>query len=278
MDPRFAHTLRATAGIAPARPGRRRARSAPGPGLTVTLPPGFDPRRWALRALDRTGAGWWRTFEVVRRWAERHGHAHPSPKVRFEGVPIGSWVARQRTLHVRGLLSPDRITALESLPNWAWSRLDVAWWDAVARWSEHVTDSTISPATRRGLEQLAAIPVHSGDRGARRGYPTLAEFAVDTVRRRAAGTLSAAMEHAAGRLPAWSWDLLPAADLSLLIALGDYAGEHGDLNIPRDHHDGDGQRVGQWLFDARRRRFDERLAPAFELGVAALHNHFPPAT
>ena len=50
----------------------------------------------------------------------REGHARV-PALHVEnGFHLGSWVAMHRTKYRRGILSQERITALEAIPGWTW--------------------------------------------------------------------------------------------------------------------------------------------------------------
>ena len=64
---------------------------------------------------------WERSFEALRRWAERHGHANPKPQDVHGRVAVGQWVKTQREQHRKGQLDPDRVARLAALPGWTWS-------------------------------------------------------------------------------------------------------------------------------------------------------------
>ncbi|SHG86061.1 DEAD/DEAH box helicase [Streptoalloteichus hindustanus] len=64
---------------------------------------------------------WERSFEALRRWAERHGHANPRPQDTHGRIAIGQWVKTQREQHRKGQLDADRVNRLAALPGWTWS-------------------------------------------------------------------------------------------------------------------------------------------------------------
>lgn len=275
MDPRFATTLRSFTRHTPWPGG---ARPHAGPGLFVGLPEGLDLDRWVLRALDRTGSSWWHNLDVLRSWAAGHGHARPHGGVQHGGVAIGSWVGRQRTMHKDGLLQPDQVAALESLPGWAWTRLDTAWWQGWAKWIAYHQ----APGRPRGrAERWADLARHAGhdNRGNKphHAYTTLAAFAVDTCARRRRGDLPRHLERAAGQLPSWSWDLLAPDDARMVDALAEYAAWKGDVNPPHDYRHDDGLPLGAWLTAVRRRRYTGRLDPLLELELDMLSAARPSA-
>jgi transcriptional regulator with XRE-family HTH domain len=68
-------------------------------------------------------ARWNEVFDQLRAYVEAHGHASvPRLFVEEDGLALGQWVASQRNGYVHGLLRPEAIQRLESLPGWTWSR------------------------------------------------------------------------------------------------------------------------------------------------------------
>ena len=45
----------------------------------------------------------------------------PSGYVEGGEYKLGNWVANQRAFYRRGKLTPEQVTRLEALPEWAWS-------------------------------------------------------------------------------------------------------------------------------------------------------------
>lgn len=74
--------------------------------------------QWAPQRVD----AWERGIAALTEYVATTGHAHPARGETLDGYPIGDWVSTQRGKHRNGGLSPDRVTALESLPGWRWSR------------------------------------------------------------------------------------------------------------------------------------------------------------
>lgn len=44
-----------------------------------------------------------------------------STRERYKGLALGEWVRRQRAAYKQGRLAPERVTALEAVPEWRWS-------------------------------------------------------------------------------------------------------------------------------------------------------------
>lgn len=247
MDPRFAAQLRARI-----TPGDTVGGRSAGPGLRLDLPDGLDPGRWMLRALDRTGGSWWHHYDQLAAHTLAHGHARPSVQTRHGGAAIGRWVAYQRTLHRQGVLGPERVDALQELPGWAWNAHETAWWRAAHLWTrQHRARRAATDAGR--WARLVEASAWGAD-PPKYAYDNLAQFAVDTCARRRRRQLPTHLERAAGRLPAWQWDLTDPGDARMLDALAEYVAWKRDLNAPHDYvHDG-ALPVGAWLTAVRRRQ------------------------
>lgn len=71
---------------------------------------------------------WTYKYEALQNYIKREGHSKvPSTHIEktSSGTPIflGDWVAHQRGLKKRGLLSPERERMLAGLPQWDWGPL-----------------------------------------------------------------------------------------------------------------------------------------------------------
>lgn len=77
---------------------------------------------------------WDEAYGRLLAWTEEHGHCRIPQSEDLPVYPgakttLGQWCSRQRTLRKRGLLAPDRVEALESLPRWMWDARAEAWWE-----------------------------------------------------------------------------------------------------------------------------------------------------
>jgi hypothetical protein len=64
---------------------------------------------------------WEMNFELLRRYAAKHGSAAVLDNLVYEGVAIGKWVGKQRAKKSRRTLDASRQKRLESLPGWLWN-------------------------------------------------------------------------------------------------------------------------------------------------------------
>ena len=75
---------------------------------------------WVWNPLDDA---WDSYFESLSKYAKNRGHSSVPQGEVFEGIALGSWVARQRRIkkgQASGTLTANQIAKLESLPGWLW--------------------------------------------------------------------------------------------------------------------------------------------------------------
>lgn len=58
--------------------------------------------------------------DQLRRYVAAHGWTELSQTLMVRGVPLGQWVANCRARYRDGTLSPDTRRALEQIPGWSW--------------------------------------------------------------------------------------------------------------------------------------------------------------
>lgn len=85
-----------------------------------------ERRRLMLESLpgwawEGRTSSWDDRFRALSTFAHEHGHGRVPDGYRTDGLNVGAWVARQRLSHRRGLLSPERVARLESVPGWSWN-------------------------------------------------------------------------------------------------------------------------------------------------------------
>ena len=72
---------------------------------------------WQWNTLDEQ---WQEGFRQLQRFVERNGHARVSHSFSHEGYRLGSWVAKQRAKHAKGVLDLNRQRRLQDQPGWTW--------------------------------------------------------------------------------------------------------------------------------------------------------------
>ncbi len=71
---------------------------------------------------------WFDKYEMVKKFAEREGHARVPQSHKEDGVALGSWIAVQRG--IRKTMSRERRALLELLPGWSWDPHQDRWQQA----------------------------------------------------------------------------------------------------------------------------------------------------
>jgi superfamily II DNA or RNA helicase len=83
-----------------------------------------------IKALEEVHESWtWDADESafqeslarLKRFIEQEGHATPAQRLKFEDFSLGMWVSTQRRVYKKGILSDERIRALEAVhESWTW--------------------------------------------------------------------------------------------------------------------------------------------------------------
>lgn len=212
------------------------------------LPSIADLARVVARAVDATSPVWERTFAELQTWTAEHGVARPP-----RGTALGEWCERQRTSHRRGLLPAERAALLRGLPGWAWDLAEQRWLD---QWAQ------VTKAARRA----GRLPVGDGLamgqhlRTRERGGPvrTVGQWCAWQRQLQRRGDLEVDRRRRLEEIPGWRWQVLPPVEEACVDLLADYTAWRGDADPPAGYVD-DGQPVGRWLNQVRRRRVTGQL-------------------
>jgi len=134
---------------------------------------------------------WEANLRLLRRFANREGHARVPSDYVEGGVRLGGWVGHQREDHAAGRLDPLREASLERVSGWTWDPYEDAWQRATGALQRYVE-----------RESHARVPIgHTEDDVAlgawvsaqRQGYR--------------AGRLSKARVDELGAIPGWVWSV-----------------------------------------------------------------------
>jgi hypothetical protein len=163
---------------------------------------------------DPLNENWNSTFEILRRFAEREGHARPAAK-QIEGEErLGLWVNRQRKRYKTNRVLPHQRTLLEALPGWSWDPQTDNWTDFYSACQR--LEST-NPMIKRGT-----MPKE------------LLEWMKDQRERFQNGQLSDERIHLLEQLNDWNWK--PRTDLWQIIfdSYADWAKSNNPNSVPPD--------------------------------------------
>ncbi|KMV19664.1 hypothetical protein ACT17_06410 [Mycolicibacterium conceptionense] len=99
--------------VAQQRVARREGRLAPYREALLAAVPGWS---WGIN-----GDAWERGMRELVAYVNEHGDADVlSRYVTPDGYRLGKWVRRARFKYSKGLLAPDRVSALEAIAGWVW--------------------------------------------------------------------------------------------------------------------------------------------------------------
>ena len=79
--------------------------------------------KWDLKEIHQ--ANWDQKFQELIIFEEAHGHASPLKSHKS----LGAWVRQQRASYAAQILSPEKVTLLESIKTWKWSVHKAKWQD-----------------------------------------------------------------------------------------------------------------------------------------------------
>ena len=165
----------------------------------------------------------------------REGHACVRHAAVEGGFPLGSWVARQRSVAAHTGLDMDRVFDLEERPLWTWSAEEATHARALAAFDAFVAREGHGSVGRGHIE--AGVALDTWCRTRRSEY--------------ASGTLAPVIERELAWRPAWSWDLRADRFQAGLDALNAFVAREHHAAVPATHTE-DGYSLGCWV--ARQRR------------------------
>lgn len=135
-----------------ARARRRAAQAFLNSHIDFNLPGGAIgelAQSMAIEVVRETTAIWDDRFGHLLAWVEAYGSADVRQGTRAgsgaDSFDLGVWCSSQRQLRNRGLLTSDRVAALEGVPGWSWTPKEDSWWgkfEVLRRWCEMENSST----------------------------------------------------------------------------------------------------------------------------------------
>lgn len=223
--------------------------------LPADVSPAFS-EALTLRVLEEATASFEEWLGLLERFSDVEGHATPRVDyVTDDDRQLGRWVASQRVLRTQGLLSAERVAALDRVPGWTWDVQDNQWQEGLARLRTYIAQNGHIPdqsfVTEDGF--LLGRWIQS-----RRTQYSRGRLALDRVE-----SLEA--------LPGWSWS--PRADMwwarygSYLVFMTTHDGSHPRSSSSADEHE---RSLAHWAAAQRRRYRQGSLEPRQEAALLRL--------
>jgi len=182
-----------------------------------------------------------RGIEELRGFVAREGHARvPRTHVTSSGFRLAEWVANRRAQQGNGVLSPERVAALEGIDGWTWDPFDEDF--------------------KRGLDELRAFAATEGHARVPDKYRSASGFRLGgwVAGRRSArnkGALPPERVAMLEAIPGWIWDARGDRFQRGLDALRSFIAREGHARVPQKYTTRDSFPLGTWV-NARRAQHD----------------------
>jgi hypothetical protein len=159
---------------------------------------------------------------VLERYVETNRTAATAPATTYEGLALGRWCAKQRTLHGRGRLSVEHAGRLEALRGWQWDS-DEAIWERMFSLLEKYLER----------EKHLIVPREHVEDGEPLGKWVRRQRGV--YKGHTGGLLNDRRIAKLVALPGWTWDRQDDKWERAFAALRSFVDREGHANVPRGH-------------------------------------------
>ncbi|MEQ1851892.1 MAG: Helicase associated domain protein [Chthoniobacteraceae bacterium] len=204
--------------------------------------------RERIALLDKIGFNWspkaggWRgNYLALLEYRERHGDCRV-PQGRPEFKVLAQWVSRQRFLHAKGELSPDRFQSLD--------RIGFDWTIGLATWDERFQEL----CEYRRIHGDCRVPARWKENR------QLATWVVSQRYDRRKGQLRDDYERRLAEI-GFEWDPIPSPEFiwnRWLQRLRSFKDVNGHCDVPRTG--GENSKLAVWITDQRRAARDGKLS------------------
>ena len=197
---------------------------------------------WEMKNLQ-----WELNFNSLKQFIKEEAHAEVPLHYKTEdGIALGQWISTQRKNKNKGTLTPERISAFESLKGWAWDKIEFKWKLHFNSLKQFIKE-----------EAHAQVPQH---------YKTEDGIALGAwvTRQRGSknkGTLTPERISALGSLKSWVWDMNEFQWELNFNSLKQFIKEEGHTRVPRSYKTEDGIILEQWIKDQRHNKKKGTLTP-----------------
>jgi superfamily II DNA or RNA helicase len=179
---------------------------------------------------------WDQWFELLESYASTVGHSRVPQGFMVASQNLGRWVSKQRSRFRKGTLETERVTRLESLPEWTWNPHDAIWESSFAALIEFIENSgNAAPPQSHKVGDIALGTWVSKQRS-------------DYKKGRLTEEDVARLES----LPGWTWDTWDSSWDLYFSALTQYTNKFGQAAPPKTLEI-DGIQLGAWASSQRAR-------------------------
>jgi superfamily II DNA or RNA helicase len=193
-------------------------------------------------SVEFATSNWDFMFGRLISFIRENGHARPSKGETIESRRLADWATKQRGAYRSGLLSPERIKALEgSHDSWTWDPIDESWSDNFQKLQEFIAaNGHARPNSRDAMSKSLAIwIVHQRDNYKSQTLPKEREIALENSH------------------PTWSWNPIEDDWEFMFNLLKDFEAENGHTRVIATHKV-NGYGLGSWVHVQRGKKFSKR--------------------
>jgi superfamily II DNA or RNA helicase len=187
--------------------------------------------RWSWNPIEDD---WHETYQALISFLETNGHIRPSRRNPDESE-LSQWIGVQRTSYKNQKISQERITLLESIPDWTWSARNEA--TLLSSW-ETSFEAVKSYSERNG--NVRASKTHREN-----GVPIASWISIQR-KKYIAGSLSPKQIRQLESIDGWAWDVFNESWESQYLLALQFAEREGHAKIPQRHVE-DGIDLGTWV-------------------------------
>jgi hypothetical protein len=177
---------------------------------------------------------WERNLAILRRYAEREGHAIVPKDCKEEGENLGQWVNNQRKLYKKKKLEKSKIEKLEEVKSWSWKPIEEYWdklYGILRRYAER--------------EGHAIVPFDCKEEGKNLGRWVGWQRTLYKKKKLEKSKIEKLEE-----VKSWSWNPYEEYWDKLYGILRRYAEREGHAIVPKDCKE-EGENLGTWVSNQR---------------------------
>lgn len=203
-------------------------------------------RAFDVRLVEQTTFPWDFWFGLLEKYVTENGTARVPFAAIVRGYKLGQWINAQRNAYVAGVLTPERIRRVESLPGWTWNARLELWEDGYNTLCRYVDEF--------GNARVSYECVYEGFK--------LGIWVTTQRRSYTIGKLERERQERLSQLPGWMWDVKEEQWAEGFAHLVEFVERTGTARMTRTYIDQSGFALGAWVIVQRQLKRRAILDPA----------------
>ena len=189
---------------------------------------------------DVLDASWQDSYCELLSFGKNFGHSNVPDHPGSVNAQLGRWCSMQRTAYKKGTLSQERISKLNLVPDWTWSRMDSYWEQGYSNLLKYIEKEGHSSVPQKYISELDNFKLGSWVSDRRRSCTEEQRKILD-------GTVG------------WVWNVTEEQFQRGLREFLDYVADHGDGRVPSTYVTKTGFKLGSWVSEKRKRKKVNKL-------------------